>query len=68
MNKQATRLSQAVEQRKDFLKNELLRFGYFKMPKPDNRQLYELTLSELEQVHINVKAQFGKEMSKEEGA
>ncbi|KKI88643.1 hypothetical protein WQ54_31165 [Bacillus sp. SA1-12] len=66
MNLQATKLSLAVEQRKDYLKNELLRYGYFKTP--DNRQLYELTLSELEQIHINVKAQFGKEMSKDESA
>ncbi|MBO1515577.1 Fur-regulated basic protein FbpA [Metabacillus bambusae] len=65
MNTQATRLSQAVEQRKDFLKNELLKMGYFKTP--ENKQLYELNLSELEQIHINVKAQFGKELSKEEG-
>ncbi|WP_338788781.1 Fur-regulated basic protein FbpA [Metabacillus sp. FJAT-53654] len=66
MNTQATRLTQAVEQRKDFLKNELLKMGYFKTP--DNKQLYELNLSELEQIHIIVKAQFGKELSKEENA
>ena len=66
MNNQATKLSRAVEQRKDLLKNELFRYGYFKTP--DNKQLYELTLSELEQIHINVKSQFGKEISKEEGA
>ncbi|PAD67306.1 hypothetical protein CHH83_19665 [Bacillus sp. 7586-K] len=66
MNTQATKLSQVVEQRKDYLKNELLRYGYFKTP--DNKQLYELTLTELEQIHISVKAQFGKEMSKDEGA
>lgn len=42
-------LREAVEQRKDELKNELLRMGYFKTP--DKRQLYELTLSELEEIY-----------------
>ncbi|MBT2253996.1 Fur-regulated basic protein FbpA [Priestia megaterium] len=42
-------LREAVEQRKDELKNELLRMGYFKTP--DKRQLYELTLSELEETY-----------------
>lgn len=53
-----------MEQRKNFLKEDLFRYGYFKTP--DNKQLYELTLTELEQIHINVKAQFGKEMSEED--
>ncbi len=60
---QATKLSQAVEKRKEFLKDELMKYGYFKMPEPDNRQLYELTLSELEDIHIRVKCQFGREMN-----
>ncbi|MGI8380438.1 Fur-regulated basic protein FbpA [Priestia megaterium] len=42
-------LREAVEQRKDELKNELLRRGYFKTS--DKRQLYELTLSELEDIY-----------------
>ncbi|MRX54810.1 Fur-regulated basic protein FbpA [Bacillus idriensis] len=60
------RLRQAVEQRKDELKSELMRYGYFKTP--DGKQLYELTLSDLEEIHINVKCDFGREMSKVEGA
>ncbi|MBO1515025.1 Fur-regulated basic protein FbpA [Metabacillus bambusae] len=64
MNTQSTRLSQAVEQRKDFLKNELLKMGYFKTP--DNKQMYQLNLSDLEQIYINVKAQFDKELYKGE--
>lgn len=60
----SNKLRQAVEQRKDELKNELFKYGYFKTP--DGKQLYELNLSELEQIHINVKAKFGREMSKEE--
>ncbi|MCM3651304.1 Fur-regulated basic protein FbpA [Metabacillus litoralis] len=66
MNTQTNKLRQAVEQRKDFLKDELLRMGYFKTP--EKKQLYELTLSELEDLHISVKCEFGREMSKEEGA
>ncbi|CAG9620857.1 Fur-regulated basic protein FbpA [Sutcliffiella rhizosphaerae] len=62
MNNQATQLSRAVEQRKDYLKAELMKYGYFNTS--DGKQLYELNLSELEQIHINVKSQFGKEMSK----
>lgn len=60
------RLRQAVEQRKDELKSELMRFGYFKTA--DGKQLYELTLTELEQIHINVKCRIGMKMSEEEGA
>ncbi|MCM3598677.1 Fur-regulated basic protein FbpA [Metabacillus idriensis] len=66
MSVTANRLRQAVEQRKDELKSELMRYGYFKTP--DGLQLYELTLTELEQIHINVKCEFGREMSKVEGA
>ncbi|PKR84882.1 Fur-regulated basic protein FbpA [Heyndrickxia camelliae] len=61
MDGQANKLRLAVEQRKDYLKGELLKYGYFKTP--DGKQLYELTLSELEQIHINVKCQFAKEMN-----
>jgi hypothetical protein len=57
---QATMLRQAVEQRKDFLKAELMKMGYFKTP--EKKQLYELTLTELEDIHIKVKCQFGREM------
>ncbi len=37
----------------DFLKSELLAMGYFKTP--CGKQLYELTLSELEQIYENEK-------------
>lgn len=60
MNSQGNQLRRAVQQRMDFLKNELLRYGYFKTP--DGKQLYELTLTELEQIHINVKCQFAQHM------
>ncbi|MEH7236778.1 Fur-regulated basic protein FbpA [Bacillus sp. JJ1562] len=60
MDLQATQLSQAVEQRKDVLKAELMKYGYFKTP--EGKQLYELTLTELENIHIKVKCQFGRDM------
>ncbi|MFC0271102.1 Fur-regulated basic protein FbpA [Metabacillus herbersteinensis] len=66
MNAQANQLRKRVEDRKKYLINELIKYGYTKTP--DKKQLYELTPSELEQIHINVKCQFGKELSKEEGA
>ncbi|MED4461831.1 Fur-regulated basic protein FbpA [Metabacillus fastidiosus] len=66
MNNQTNQLREAVEQRKDFLINELLRYGYFDTA--DGRQLYEHTLTELELIHINVKCQFGREISEEENA
>lgn len=61
---QENKLRQAVEQRKDFLKDELLRMGYFKTP--EKKQLYELTLSELENLYITVRCNIGKAMSEED--
>lgn len=46
-------IDKADEQRKDELKSDLLQMGYYKTP--DNRQLYELSLIELEQIHADVK-------------
>ena len=51
-------LAKRVALEKDFYKNQLLKMGYFKTP--DGKQLYELTLSELEQIYENVKIQSGK--------
>ncbi|NCG67785.1 Fur-regulated basic protein FbpA [Bacillus coagulans] len=42
-----------IEQRKDELKEKLLKMGYFKHP--DGRQLYELSLSELEKAYKTIK-------------
>jgi hypothetical protein len=64
MNNANNQLRRAVEDRKEFLKSELMKYGYFKTP--DGKQLYELTLTELEQIHINVKCQFGREISQDE--
>jgi hypothetical protein len=47
-------LRQRVELEKDFYKNELLNMGYFKTP--EGLQLYELTLSELENIYKSEKA------------
>lgn len=46
-------LSRAIEHQKDVYKNKLLDMGYFKTP--DGKQLYELTLTELEQIYENIK-------------
>lgn len=50
-----TELNRLVEQEKDRLKSELIKMNYFKTL--DGKQLFELTLSELEQIYENVKAQ-----------
>jgi hypothetical protein len=46
-------LRKAVEEQKDFYKSELIKMEYFKTP--DGKQLYELTLTELEQIYENEK-------------
>ncbi|MED4135747.1 Fur-regulated basic protein FbpA [Priestia megaterium] len=57
-------LAKAVRQRQNYLINELVRYGYFKAS--NGRQLYELSLTELEQVHIQVKSTFGKHLQEGE--
>jgi len=57
-------LAKAVWQRQNYLINELVRYGYFKAS--NGRQLYELSLTELEQVHIQVKSNFGKQLGRGE--
>ncbi|MGG3803135.1 Fur-regulated basic protein FbpA [Metabacillus fastidiosus] len=59
MNDPANQLRRAVEQQKDVLKDDLLRMGYYKTD--HGKQLYELTLSELQLIHTNVKASFESE-------
>lgn len=44
-----------IEQRKDELKEKLLKMGYFKHP--DGRQLYELSLRELEKAYMKKNAE-----------
>ena len=51
-------LVDSVEHKRDFYKSELLGMGYFKTP--DNKQLYELSLSELECIYLNQKARLSK--------
>ncbi|MGN8233211.1 Fur-regulated basic protein FbpA [Priestia flexa] len=53
-------LAKVVRQRQNYLINELVRYGYFKTS--TGRQLYELSLTELEQIHIQVKSKFGKQL------
>lgn len=44
-----------IEQRKDELKEKLLALGYFKTA--DGKQLYELSLSELEKAYMKKNAE-----------
>jgi Fur-regulated basic protein A len=46
-------LRRGVQVKMDYYKSELLKMGYFKTP--CGKQLYELTLTELEQVYENEK-------------
>lgn len=48
-----TNLRRGIERQQDFLKSELLKMGYFKTP--DGKQLYELTVSELQEIYENEK-------------
>lgn len=48
-----TKILNSIEHQKDFYKSELLNMGYFKTP--DNRQLYELSLEELERIYLTIK-------------
>ncbi|MEC1652026.1 Fur-regulated basic protein FbpA [Bacillus vallismortis] len=53
-----------VEKRREFLINELIRYGY---PIEKGEASSHLTLFDLENLTITVKCQFGREMSFEEG-
>ncbi|MCY8420263.1 Fur-regulated basic protein FbpA [Bacillus inaquosorum] len=55
----------AAYERREFLTNELIKYGQYESE--DGQQLYELSLPELERLHIKVKCKFGREMSFEEG-
>lgn len=46
-----------IEQKKDELKSELIQLNYFKTP--DGRQLYELSIEELETILKEVKRHEG---------
>lgn len=48
------------EQKKDEIKTKLIKLNYFKTP--NGKQLYELTLSELEKIYIakKIKGKLGK--------
>ncbi|WP_226639289.1 Fur-regulated basic protein FbpA [Priestia flexa] len=56
-------LNEIVLKRREHLSQELMKYGYFKAE--DGRQLYELTLAELESTHITVKCKFASQL--EEG-
>lgn len=55
-------LKEAVEKRKKFLIEWLI--NHEKYEAEDGRQLYELTLGELEHMYISERIKIGKEMSK----
>ncbi|HHY74062.1 MAG TPA: Fur-regulated basic protein FbpA [Bacillus bacterium] len=51
----------AVEQRRQYLIEQLLDMDY--ECTSDGKQLFEMSLPELEQIHINEKCRIGREMS-----
>lgn len=55
-------LKEAVEKRKKFLIDWLINHEIYEAE--DGRQLYELTLGELEHMYIAERIKIGKEMSK----
>ncbi|AUS12405.1 Fur-regulated basic protein FbpA [Bacillus subtilis] len=55
----------AAYDRRDYVMNELIKYGQYESE--DGRELDELSLPDLEWLHINVKCKFGREMSFEEG-
>ncbi|MED2976618.1 Fur-regulated basic protein FbpA [Bacillus swezeyi] len=58
-------IANAASERQDYLIHELIRYGQYESD--DGRQLYELSLAELERLHIKVKSDFGRKMSYEAG-
>ncbi|MSE04014.1 Fur-regulated basic protein FbpA [Bacillus velezensis] len=57
--------SNEVEKRREFLINELIRYGY---PIEKGEALSDLPLFDLENLTIQVKCQFGRKLSEEEGS
>ncbi|MEW5069684.1 Fur-regulated basic protein FbpA [Bacillus subtilis] len=55
----------ATDERRNYVMNELIKYGQYESE--DGRELDELSLPDLERLHINVKCKFGREMSSEEG-
>lgn len=53
-------LKKAVENRKDFIIKRLIASGTYKVE--NNRQLYELTLTELERLYIDLMCQRAKKV------
>ncbi|MGR3774605.1 Fur-regulated basic protein FbpA [Bacillus paramycoides] len=47
--------SRTIEAQRDFYKSELIQMGYFKTP--EGLQLYELSLTQLEEIYKEVKSQ-----------
>ncbi|MGG3798010.1 Fur-regulated basic protein FbpA [Metabacillus fastidiosus] len=64
MSVQTNQLRKAVEKRKRVLINKLLKLKYFKST--DGKQLHELTLTDLEVIHINLQCERGRKMPMEE--
>ena len=54
-----------VSDRHNNLIDELIRYGQYESG--DGRQLYELSLADLERLHIKVKCDLGRKMSSEAG-
>jgi hypothetical protein len=57
-------LKQKVEERRRYLIHQLWKHGYDQTP--DGIKTEDLSLGDLEQIHINVKCRIAREMSKRE--
>jgi Fur-regulated basic protein A len=55
-------LKEAVEKRKQYIIDFLIDHEVYEAP--DDRQLYELTLGELERMYIDVRCKIGREISR----
>ncbi|WP_181350502.1 hypothetical protein [Thalassobacillus sp. CUG 92003] len=62
MNLQPTRLRTSVHERKQYLVHQLWKLGYTQ--DRIGKKTEDMTLTELEQVHINVKCQKAREKDK----
>lgn len=60
MNYQANQLRRAVDERKNYLIHRLWKMGYERTP--DGIETENLTLTELEQIHINVECRVANGM------
>ena len=59
--KEAATKQKLVEERREYLIDFLIDYEVYEVP--DGRQLYELSLAELERMYITLRCKIGREMS-----